>query len=204
MNGLRSRIEANLADFARRAVPGLGLRRAAVAILLSPLDGQTTYVLTRRALTLRRGAGNYALPGGNAEPGEDAVAAAIRETAEELGVLVGPDQALGLLDDFVTLGGHVVTPVVLWSEAPLALAPDPVEVHEAWRLPVSELDHPESPRSELNPDGPPDGSPILKMFARGQWINPPTAAFLYQFREVALRGRPTRVIDIGQPSWTAH
>ena len=200
MNRLRGRIEANLAGFERRALEPSGLRQAAVAILLSPLDGQTSYVLTRRALTLRRGAGNYALPGGNFEAGEDAVAAAIRETAEELGVQTRPDQALGLLDDFITLGGHVVTPVVLWSQAPLALAPDPTEVHEAWRLPIAELDHPGSPRSETNPDG----APILKMFARGQWINPPTAAILYQFREVALHGRPTRVIDIGQPSWTAR
>jgi len=200
MNGLRGRIAANLAGFDRRALDPTGLRRAAVAILLSPLDSQTTYVLTRRALTLRRGAGNYALPGGNFEAGEDAVAAAIRETAEELGVQTRPDQALGLLDDFLTLGGHVVTPVVLWSQAPLILAPDPVEVHEAWRLPISDLDHPDSPRSEINPNG----APILKMFARGQWINPPTAAILYQFREVALHGRPTRVIDIGQPSWTAR
>lgn len=105
-----------------------------------------------------------------------------------------------MLDDFLTLGGHVVTPVVLWSDASLILAPDPTEVHEAWRLPIAELDHPESPRSETNPDG----APILKMFARGQWINPPTAAILYQFREVALHGRPNRVIDIGQPSWTAN
>ena len=200
MNRLRARIEANLAGFARRALDPTGLRQAAVAILLSPLDGQVSYVLTRRALTLRRGAGNYALPGGNFEAGEDAVAAAIRETAEELGIQTERNQALGLLDDFLTLGGHVVTPVVLWSEAPLILAPDPIEVHEAWRLPISELDHPDSPRSETNPDG----APILKMFARGQWINPPTAAILYQFREVALHGRPTRVIDIGQPSWTAR
>lgn len=200
MNRLRARIEANLAGFERRALDPSGLRRAAVAILLSPLDGRTCYVLTRRALTLRRGAGNYALPGGNFEAGEDAVAAALRETAEELGVQTQLDQVLGLLDDFSTLGGHVVTPVVLWSRAPLTLAPDPAEVHEAWRLPISELDHPDSPRSEVNPDG----APILKMYARGQWINPPTAAILYQFREVALHGRPTRVADIGQPSWTAR
>ena len=200
MSGLRARISANLARFERRAAREAGLRRAAVAILLSPLGGQTTYVLTRRAMTLRRGAGNYALPGGNFEPGEDAVAAAIRETAEELGVRTSPRQVLGLLDDFVTLGGHAVTPVVLWSPKPLTLAPDPAEVHEAWRLPITELDHPDSPLSEPNPNG----TPILKMFARGQWINPPTAAFLYQFREVALHGRATRVLDVGQPSWTAH
>ena len=200
MSPLRAHIAANLSAFDRREALGADLRRAAVAVLLSPLAGETTYVLTRRALNLRRGAGNYALPGGHLEPGEDAVAAAIRETGEELGVQMRPDQTLGLLDDFVTLAGHAVTPVVLWSDEVLDLAPDPVEVHEAWRLPLSELDHPDSPLSETNPDG----APILKMFARGSWINPPTAAILYQFREVALHGRATRVIDIGQPSWTAN
>ena len=89
---------------------------------------------------------------------------------------------------------------VLWSPDPLTLNPDPTEVQEAWLNPVTELDHPESPRREDHPDG---GEPIARMFARGQWINPPTAAFLYQFREVALHGRATRVSMIGQPTWTA-
>jgi 8-oxo-dGTP pyrophosphatase MutT (NUDIX family) len=201
MQALRDRIAANLTAFPRVAIEAADLRRAAVAIVLSPLDDQLTYLLTRRALTMRRGAGNYALPGGNFEPGEDAVAAAIRETAEELGVAVGREAALGLLDDFVTLGGHCVTPVVLWSPTPVTLTPDPAEVHEAWHASVDDLDHPESPRAEAHPDG---GEPILRMFARGQWINPPTAAWLYQFREVGLHGRPTRVSTVGQPSWTAQ
>jgi 8-oxo-dGTP pyrophosphatase MutT (NUDIX family) len=201
MQALRDRIAANLTAFPRIAIEATGRRRAAVGIVLSPLDGRLTYLLTRRALTMRRGAGNYALPGGNFEPGEDAVTAAIRETAEELGVGLGREAALGLLDDFITLGGHVVTPVVLWSPVPLTLSPDPVEVHEAWHASVDDLDHPESPRAEAHPDG---GAPILRMFARGQWINPPTAAWLYQFREVGLHGRATRVGSVGQPSWTAQ
>jgi 8-oxo-dGTP pyrophosphatase MutT (NUDIX family) len=201
MQELRDKIAANLAAFPRIAIDLGDLRPAAVAILLSPLDGELTYVLTRRALTMRRGAGNYALPGGNFEPGEDAVAAAIRESAEELGVGVDKIVPLGLLDDFITLGGHRVTPVVLWSPDALTLNPDPTEVQDAWLNPVAELDHPESPRREDHPDG---GEQIARMFARGQWINPPTAAFLYQFREVALHGRATRVSMIGQPTWTAN
>jgi 8-oxo-dGTP pyrophosphatase MutT (NUDIX family) len=198
---LRDQIAVRLAAFPRLDLEAAGLRRAAVAILLSPLGDQLTYVLTRRALTLRRGAGNYALPGGAVDAGEDAVAAALRETAEELGVLLPREAALGLLDDFVTLSGFVVTPVVLWSSEPLTLRPDPAEVDEAWLIPLEELDHPESPLSIAHPDG---GEPILRMFARGGWINPPTAAFLYQFREVALHGRWTRVGAVGQPGWTAN
>jgi hypothetical protein len=105
-------------------------------------------------------------------------------------VVLEREAVLGLLDDFVTLSGFVVTPVVLWSSQPLILRPDPVEVGEAWLNPLTELDHPEAPRSEVHPGG---GEPIRRMFVRGRWINPPTAAWLYQFREVALHGRCTRV-----------
>ena len=198
---LRIRLAANLAAFPRLAVIRDDLRRAAVAILVSPLGDEPAYVLTRRALTLRRGAGNYALPGGACDAGEDAIAAALRETSEELGVTLDRDAALGLLDDFVTISGFVVTPVVLWSAAPLTLRPDPAEVGEAWFNPLTELDHPEAPMREDHPDG---GAPILRMYVRGRWINPPTAAWLYQFREVALHGRATRVGAVGQPTWTAR
>ncbi|HWA63649.1 MAG TPA: CoA pyrophosphatase [Caulobacteraceae bacterium] len=199
MRALRDRIVANLTALPRLQMDHAGLRRAAVAIVLSPREGELTYVLTRRATSLRRNSGNYALPGGGLEPGEDAVAAAIRETAEELGVAV--EEALGLLDDFRTLGGHIVTPVVLWSDAPLELRPDPVEVQSAWFVPVADLDHPDAPMSEPHPDG---GEPILRMHMQGHWINPPTAAWLYQFREVALHGREARVHRVGQPTWTAR
>ncbi|HEX7757903.1 MAG TPA: CoA pyrophosphatase [Caulobacteraceae bacterium] len=201
MQALKTRIIANLAAFPRLALDRPELRRAAVAILISPVDGEPTFALTRRAMTMRRGAGNYALPGGNLDEGEDAVTGAIRETWEELGVALPPESFLGLLDDFVTLGGHLVTPVVLWSDAAITLTPDPTEVHDAWLIALEHLNHPDSPRAEAHPDG---GEPILRMFANGQWINPPTAAFLYQFREVALHGRATRVGSVGQPNWTAN
>jgi 8-oxo-dGTP pyrophosphatase MutT (NUDIX family) len=201
MNDLRTRIATNLAAFERIALAHEGRRRAAVAILLSPHNNEPSYVLTRRALNMRRGAGNYALPGGNCDPDEDVIDAAIREVREELGVNIVREAVLGLLDDFVTLGGHVVTPVVLLSAEPLQLNPDPGEVHSAWFLPLSELDHPEAPRRIQHPDG---GDPILRMFANRDWINPPTAAWLYQFREVALHGREVRVSTVGQPSWTAR
>ena len=196
---LRARMAANLAAFARREIALGELRPAAVAIVVSPHRRRPTFLLTRRALTLRRNAGNYALPGGNFEPGEDAVAAAIRETAEELGVRLSPDAALGMLDDFLTLGGHRVTPVVFWSDTQLALSPDPIEVHAAWRIALADLDHPNSPRWLPREGG---GDPILQMYARGGWVNAPTAAWLWQFREVALHGRTVRLDAVGQPEWT--
>jgi 8-oxo-dGTP pyrophosphatase MutT (NUDIX family) len=198
---LKDRIAANLAGFSRREIAAEGLRPAAVAILVSPHRRAASFVLTRRALTMRRNAGNYALPGGNCEPGEDAVAAALRETQEELGVALPRAAALGLLDDFVTLGGHRVTPVVAWSDAALKMAPDPTEVHAVWRVPLADLDHPQAPRRLAH-----EGSehPILQMRVRGRWINAPTAAWLWQFREVALWGREARLEGVGQPGWTAR
>lgn len=201
MNALRERIAANLAGFPRIALDRPELKRASVAILISLQRGQPTYALTRRSLRMRRGAGNYALPGGGADPGESPADTALRETAEELGVRLPPEAVLGLLDDFVTLSGHLVTPVVLWSDHPITLRPDPVEVGQAWLVPLRELDHPDAPRRERPILG---GDPILRMRARGRWINPPTAAWLYQFREVALHGRWTRLDGVGQPAWTAR
>ena len=198
---LRARIAANLARFQRRAVDQPEARRAAVSVVLAPLEGGTGFVFTQRAYSLRRGAGQYALPGGNLEPGETALEAGLRELREELAVDLPPGAALGLLDDFVTRGGHVVTPIVLWSAAPIVLVPAPDEVHAAWLRPIAELDHPDSPRWQPGESG---GAEILQMRIRDKWVNPPTAALLYQFREVALHGRPARVDQVGQPAWTAR
>jgi 8-oxo-dGTP pyrophosphatase MutT (NUDIX family) len=201
MDSLRDRIAANLAGFDRIALDLADRRPAAVAIVIAPHEGEPAFIITRRAAGLRRNAGNWALPGGGLDPGEDAIAAAVRETAEEVGVALGRDAALGLLDDFATLSGHRVTPVVLLSTRPVTLTPNPAEVGHAWFVPLADLDHPDAPMREDHPDG---GEPILRMHVRGSWVNPPTAAFLYQFREVALHGRPTRVAHIGQPPWTAR
>lgn len=201
MDDLRRRIEGHLAGFDRIALDVGDRRRAAVAVVVAPTADGPAFLLTRRALHMRRGAGNYALPGGNVDPDEDPIDAALRETQEELGVILTRAAVLGLLDDFVTLGGHVVTPVVMLSEQPVTLTPNPEEVHDAWLVPLTDLDHPRAPRREAHPDG---GPSVLRMFARGSWINPPTAAWLYQFREVCLHGRPCRTDAIGQPNWTAN
>ncbi len=197
---LRTTIAAHLARFERRARSDAA-RYAAVAIVLAPVDGQSCYLFTQRSLELRRGAGQYALPGGTIDAGETAEQAARRELHEELGIELPAASVLGALDDIVTLSGFVMTPIVVWSDAALEITPNPGEVHEAWQVPVAELDRPDAPRFV---DGDDPDKPVLRMPVRGEWINPPTAAVLYQFREVALHGRTVRLDGIGHPTWTAR
>jgi 8-oxo-dGTP pyrophosphatase MutT (NUDIX family) len=196
---LRTRIVENLERFDRCATASE--KRAAIAIVLVPVAGVTHYLFTQRALTMRRGAGQYALPGGGIDAGESAVDAARREVHEELGVVLKSADALGCLDDFVTRTDHAITPVVFWVDAEVELLPDPVEVHAAWRVPIAELNAVGAPRTV---PGEGDGAAIVQMLVRGEWINPPTAAILWQFRDVALHGRPTRIAHVGQPLWTAR
>ena len=197
---LRRRILKNLEQHERYEIDG-DAPRAAVAITLADLDGRAGYLFLRRALTLHRNPGQFALPGGGVEAGETIDETARRELMEELGVDLPDTSVLGLLDDIPTRSGTTVTPVVLWAAGAVTLEPDAQEVHAAWVMSVSELDHPLAPKWETL-----DGveGDVLRMPVGGEWINPPTAAILYQFREVALHGRTVRVHDVGSPLWTEH
>ncbi len=197
---VRDRWAEHLAGFERRSIAEPD-GHAATAIALVESDGAVGYLFLRRALDLRRNPGQYALPGGRLEPGESVADAARRELAEELGVLLGPESVLGVLDDLPTRAGGIVAPVVLWAGGAVELTPDPAEVHDAWIRPVAELDHPEAPRwvTLEGVDG-----PVLRMPVGGEWINPPTAAMLFQFREVVVHGREVRVHEVASPLWTAR
>jgi 8-oxo-dGTP pyrophosphatase MutT (NUDIX family) len=138
----------------------------------------------------------FALPGGRLEPGESLEQAALRELHEELGVLVAESRVLGLLDDFATRSGFAITPVVLWAPDVTTLVPDPDEVAVAYRLPLADLFAPTAPI--LTPTADPE-RPILSLPLAGTTVFSPTAAILYQLREVALCGRPTRVHHYEQP-----
>lgn len=194
---LRTRITGNLARFQPRLLGADGLRHAAVGVVLLPDAGdRTCFVLTRRQPTLRRHAGQWALPGGRREPGETSEAAALREIHEEISLDLRPEAVLGRLDDFVTRSGHLISPFVLWVSGQAALAASPDEVEAAFRVPLSELDHPEALRLR----------PLLHFVIPSleTTVHAPTAAILYQFREVALHGREVRVADVEQPFFTWH
>ena len=192
---LRGPIAAALADFPARPAPCAEGFRAAVAVALVGDGDALAFWLTRRASTLRAHPGQYALPGGRCDAGEDAPTAALRELSEELGVDADPDAVLGVLDDYPTRSGYVITPVVVWVGEPARPPrPNPGEVERVYQVPVSELALP--PRFVTIPESP---RPVIQVPLVGTLIHAPTAAVLHQFHEVAVLRRPTRVRDFEQP-----
>jgi len=196
---LREGIAGNLAGLERRALELPSLRHAAVAlVLVGAGDGSpAALLLTRRTSRLARHSGQYALPGGRLDQGEDAPGAALRELREELGLTLERDEVLGALDDLPTRSGFRITPVVVWEGRGRALRPSASEVDCVYRIPLAELDE-SVPRFDHLPGC---EHPVLSLPlpTLGHDLYAPTAAVVYQFRELALRGRPTRVSQYEAP-----
>ncbi|MEV0390546.1 CoA pyrophosphatase [Nonomuraea sp. NPDC050643] len=192
IDALREQIIARLTSFDRRQVPPAGgVRRAAVTVCVLEDAERDPYVIVIRRAAHGRNPGQWALPGGRLDEGEQPVEAALRELAEETGV-TGVEVA-GLLDDFVTDSGFVITPVVAFGgrQDPV---PDPREVASVHAVPLDRFLAPGVPRWQGDLLQMPLGPSIV--------IHAPTGAILWQFAEVALRGREQRVFDVRQPHWT--
>jgi 8-oxo-dGTP pyrophosphatase MutT (NUDIX family) len=201
-DGLRARITANMAAFERLPGAGEGLKAAAVAIAVtSDQAGRPAFFLTRRAPRLNAHSGQWALPGGRLDPGEDAITAALREMDEEIGVRVEPDHVLGVLDDYVTRSGYCMTPVVVWAGPDVEAVANPSEVAQIFRIPLA--DTLEDRFVEMLPVA---GSehPMVRINVVDRHMHAPTAAVVYQFREVCLAGRMTRAAHLLAPGWTAR
>jgi 8-oxo-dGTP pyrophosphatase MutT (NUDIX family) len=153
-------------------------------------------ILTRRAAGLRNHPGQWALPGGRLDEGESVEQAALRELSEEVGLELSVEAVIGCLDDFETRSGFVITPVVVWAGAARSLDPNPGEVASIHRIPVTEFLRNDAPILEREAGVP---GTVLRMPVGDTWIAAPTAALLYQFREVCLLGRDTRVAHFEQP-----
>lgn len=196
---LRGHIAGNLSRFERRGRPECGLKAAAVAIAVTQdRDGEASFLLTRRVPTLRSHAGQWALPGGRVDPGETPGETALRELAEEIGLFLAPGAILGLLDDYPTRSGYCITPVIVWAGTAPPFTVNPSEVASLHEIPLSELERPDSPEFVAIPES---DRPVIRLLIGDSRVHAPTAAMLYQFREVALHGRATRVADLEQPVW---
>ena len=194
----RERLAAQCLAFPRLPHDDPALRRAAVALTLVKADdgsGETAFLLTRRAAELRAHGGQWALPGGRCDDGETAEEAAARELEEELGLRLPAEHILGALDDYPTRSGYVITPVVAWLDDAAAIRPSPDEVASVHRI---RLDHIAREEAVAFPTIPESPRPLVQVSIGEQFINAPTAAMVYQLREL-VAGRITRVAHFEQP-----
>lgn len=199
---LRQQVTSNLTAFTVQTLDQRQLRHAAVAIVITKHPGspEASILLTLRPDHMNRHGGQYALPGGRLDTDEPPVHGALRELHEELGLFIGTEHVLGVLDDYPTRSGFRITPIIVWADDLTSLKPDPDEVALVFHIPITELDNPDIP---ILSDAAPGDRPVLSAYlpTLGHEVYAPTAAMLYQFREVAMRGGATRVADYDQPNF---
>lgn len=215
-NDFLDHIRINLNRFDRHPSQREGLKKAAVAVTIvnyrhgsddfdhrfsNAATDRAAMILTRRAAGLRDHAGQWALPGGRIDAGERAEEAVLRELEEEVGLRLDPGAVIGRLDDYDTRSGFTITPVVVWGESDVALKPNPGEVASIHLIPLSEFMRDDAPILQSIPES---DNPVLMMPVGDNWIAAPTAAIIYQFREVAMLGNDRRVAHFEQPYFAWH
>jgi 8-oxo-dGTP pyrophosphatase MutT (NUDIX family) len=190
----RAALAASIARFSRAEVTADGLKAASVALCVVLDEDGPSLLITRRAAGLRNHAGQWALPGGRRDDGETAIDGALRELAEEVGLELGPGSVLGLLDDYVTRSGYVMTPVACWAGSTGHLAVSEAEVASLHEVPLADLDV--EPRIVSIPES---DAPVIQLPLLGGYLHAPTAAIVHQFCRIACRGEVHRVDHYEQP-----
>jgi 8-oxo-dGTP pyrophosphatase MutT (NUDIX family) len=158
--------------------------------------GGAAFLLCRRTSRLNSHSAQWALPGGRLDPGETVVDAALRELHEEVGIKLPEESVLGLLDDYPTRSGYVITPVVMWGGGRLDPQPSPDEVLAVYRVGLHQLQRPDSPRFIAIPES---ERPVVQIPLGNDLIHAPTGAVLLQMRWLGLEGRPDPVDELEQP-----
>ena len=195
----RDRLAALCATFPRLPMPPESAKLKHAAVALVAVNGDTpdtpSLLLTRRSPNLRTHPAQWALPGGRVDLGETVEQTALRELEEEIGLTLAAENVLGVLDDYITRSGYMVTPIVIWGGDVAALQPNPDEVESVHRLPVAQISAHDAAEFVTIPES---ERPVIRLRIWENTIHAPTAAFLYQFREL-LAGRITRVDQMEQP-----
>ena len=177
--------------------PAVVLKRAAVCITITDAGDDAAFVLTRRASGLRNHGGQWALPGGRLDAGETAPQAALRELHEEVGLELPDEAVLGLLDDYPTRSGYLITPVVVWAGANASMVANPDEVASIHRIGLDQILAHDAVDFVTIPES---DRPVVRLRINDDRIHAPTAAVLYQFAEL-IAGRQTRVHELEQPTF---
>jgi len=118
----------------------------------------------------------------------------VSELAEEVGLRLGGEAVLGLLDDYVTRSGYVMTPVVCWAGQVGELTGAEAEVASVHQVPLADLDV--EPRFISIPES---DAPVIQLPLLGGYLHAPTAAIVHQFCRIACRAEVRRVAHYEQP-----
>ena len=150
----------------------LTLCRLVPAAVLVPIIHGTHpgILLTKRSGTLSSHAGQVAFPGGRIDPGEDALAAALREAHEEVGLSADLVEVTGQLPDYTTGSGFRITPVIGLLAPGFVPIPSAAEVEEVFELPLAIL---------LDPAAPERRRATWKGRDREYWVWPHTRHYIW-------------------------
>lgn len=134
----KEEIRKRLAERDVRDLSATGLKQASVMMLFMNKEGQVHVLLTRRTDTLATHRGQVAFPGGRVDAGdEDRLAAAFRETEEEVGISRDKIEYLGRFDDYVSIAGYHVFCFVGAIEYPYEYALNSNEAESSFDAPLS-------------------------------------------------------------------
>jgi 8-oxo-dGTP pyrophosphatase MutT (NUDIX family) len=183
-HALEKRIEEALRRRTRHEITTPEFRRAAVLVPLYRVEGEHRLLLTRRSERVTTHQGQICFPGGSIDPGDsDALAAALRETEEELGIAPADVRVLGPLDDIETVvSGFVISPFVGLIPHPYPLRPSEREIAELVRVPLATFRDRARLRTEVHPDRP---YPILYYDCAPHEVWGATARIIRNFIDIA-------------------